>query len=135
MSEQTLGYIPSAHPDEALSIGPRAETFVAGLEGQVLDEQVLNGRDLPRSGVTLAEIEDARALARTAKEQLARDLADIEHATAALRLAEPALQSWSQPAMPSAPVARPVWLVIGVLWLSTAIVTVGAAVAIAALAG
>jgi hypothetical protein len=127
MSEQTLGYIPSAQSThEAMTIAPLA----AGLEGQAI-----GGRDLASSDVIQAEIEDARALVRAAQEQLARDLADIERATAALRLAEPALQSWSRPATPSIPKTRPVWLIIGVLWFSTAIVTVGAAVAIAALAG
>jgi hypothetical protein len=131
MSEQTLSYIPSApSSDAAISNGGRVEPLAAGLEGQVI-----GGRDFALSGVTREEIENARALVRAADEQLARDLADIERATAALRLGEPALQSWSQSATPAVPKTHPVWLVIGVLWLSTAIVTVGAAVAIAALAG
>ena len=73
-------------------------------------------------------------------DQLARDLADIERAAEALRRAQPALQAWSgsrtgdrlAPAMRK---PRPVWLLIGLLWLSTALVTVGAVAAIARLAG
>lgn len=73
-------------------------------------------------------------------DQLARDLADIERAAATLRRAQPALQAWSDsktedrlaPAMRK---PRPVWLLIGLLWLSTALVTVGAVAAIARLAG
>jgi hypothetical protein len=85
-----------------------------------------------------ADADDAeigRALARMAREQLAREIADIEQAAAILRLAAPALQSWSTPAMPALAKPRPLWLLIGVLWLSTALVTAGTVVAIATLAG
>jgi hypothetical protein len=68
-------------------------------------------------------------------DQLARDIAAIERATAALRKAEPALESWSDPPPQAGHKPRPIWLLVGVLWISTAIVTVGAAVAIAALVG
>ena len=56
------------------------------------------------------------------------------------RKGEPALESWNRswsgdaPAM-TARKPRPVWLLIGLLWLSTALVTVGAVAAIARLAG
>ena len=79
--------------------------------------------------------EDSRALTRFEQDQLARELADIERASAALRLGEPALQSWTRPAVPAGKKARPLWLLIGLLWLSTAIVTAGALAAIATLAG
>jgi hypothetical protein len=77
-------------------------------------------------------------------DQLARDHAEIERASAALRKAEPALETWADsPAgnsgdeAPAAalPKPRPVWLFIGLLWLSTALVTAGAVAAIARLAG
>jgi hypothetical protein len=73
-------------------------------------------------------------------DQLERDLADIERAAAALRRAQPALEAWSRPRTDERnPVAirkpRPVWLLIGLLWISTALVTVGAVAAIARLAG
>ncbi len=72
--------------------------------------------------------------------QMARDLADIERAAAALRRAQPALEAWSSPRTDDrTPVAmrkpRPVWLLVGLLWFSTALVTVGAVAAIARLAG
>jgi hypothetical protein len=79
--------------------------------------------------------EDKNALRRFEQERLERDIADIERATAALRIAEPALVSWSKPATPVLPKMRPLWLLIGVLWLSTALVTAGAVVAIASFAG
>jgi hypothetical protein len=79
-----------------------------------------------------------------AGDQVARDIAEIERATAALRRGEPSLEMWSEAA--SAARAdeaatlvirrtRPVWLLIGLLWLSTALVTVGAVAAIARLVG
>ena len=89
---------------------------------------------LPRDD--LSEIvEDAGATTQTVRDQLARDVADIEIATAALRRAEPALESWTKAPASTGGKPRPVWLLIGVLWLSTALVTAGAVVAIASLAG
>jgi hypothetical protein len=89
----------------------------------------------PRRRATDKIAEDTRSLTRFEQDQLAREFADIERATAALRLGEPRLQSWTEPAAPAAPRPRPLWLLIGILWLSTAIVTVGAVAAITALAG
>jgi hypothetical protein len=79
-----------------------------------------------------------------ASDQVARDIADIERATAALRRAEPSLEMWSEAGSEARPddtatlairKTRPVWLLIGLLWLSTALVTVGAVAAIARLVG
>lgn len=79
-----------------------------------------------------------------ANDQFARDIAEIERATAALRRAEPSLEMWSEAgsdartdeaATLAIRKARPVWLLIGLLWLSTALVTVGAVAAIARLVG
>jgi hypothetical protein len=69
------------------------------------------------------------------EEQFASDVAAIEHATAALRKADPALESGTAPATETPPKSRPVWLIVGVLWLSTALVTAGAVVAISRLVG
>ncbi len=93
-------------------------------------------RSEPRPRDDLSEIgEDAGATAQTVRDQLAREVADIEAATAALRQAEPALESWTKAPANTGGKPRPVWLLIGVLWLSTALVTAGAVVAIATLAG
>ena len=60
---------------------------------------------LPRSELRprddLSEIaseiaEDTGAMTQNVREQLAREVADIEAATAALRRAEPALESWTR---------------------------------------
>jgi len=79
--------------------------------------------------------DDAGAMAQTVRDQLAREVAEIEAATAALRRAEPALESWTRAPANTGGKPRPVWLLIGALWLSTALVTAGAVVAIATLAG
>ena len=78
---------------------------------------------------------DTGALAQTVRNQLAREVADIETATAALRRAEPALESWTKDSTEAVRKPRPVWLLISMLWLSTVLITVGAVVAIATLAG
>ncbi len=79
---------------------------------------------------------DAKPLPPGEREQLARDIADIENAAAALSKGQPALKSWTQPPpSPVLPKARPLWLLIGVLWLSTALVTAGAVVAIHSFVG
>ncbi len=79
---------------------------------------------------------DAASVARLERDQLARDIDAIERATQALRRGEPALETWSgDPPVIAMGKPRPVWLLIGLLWLSTAIVTVGAVAAIAKLVG
>ena len=72
---------------------------------------------------------------RRSTTRLARDIADIERAAAALQRAEPALESWTRSKETGGGKPRPLWLLIGLLWLSTALVTAGAVVAIATLAG
>jgi hypothetical protein len=76
---------------------------------------------------------DPAELERFAQEQLARDIADIERASIALRRAAPALQNWSKPTTPSNPRQLSVWYLVGALWLLTAVVTAGAVIAIASL--
>jgi hypothetical protein len=75
------------------------------------------------------------ALTTADREQLEREVAAIERASAALRRAEPQLESWTDFPATAVQKPRPVWLLIGVLWLSTALVTVGAVFAISALVG
>ena len=114
MSEQDLGARPSNRRDEAILIEPR---------------------DLQSARQALAHDGAGGTLAQFERDQLARDIADIENATAALQRAEPALESWSKPQTPAAAKTRPLWMLIGLLRLSTAILTVGAAYAIVTLAG
>jgi hypothetical protein len=90
----------------------------------------------PVQGGNANPVEDSALTDPVVREQLARDLADIEAATAALRKAEPGLESWTKTEEPAvAPKPRPVWLLVGALWLSTALVIAIAVVTIANLAG
>ncbi len=91
--------------------------------------------EAPQSGVAPAVVDADGSLAPYERDQLARDLAEIERATAALRKAEPALESWARPLAETMGKPHPVWLLVGVLWLSTALATFGAVVAISALVG
>jgi hypothetical protein len=91
--------------------------------------------DTARRDVTPTSVDDFGLLAAADRDQLERDIAAIERATAALRSAEPALQSWTNSPATTLHKPRPVWLLIGVLWLSTALATLGAVFAISALVG
>jgi hypothetical protein len=108
MLKQNVGSLPATDA-ESVSLEPRLDDAGLAAEANTPDPSV--------------------------HDQLARDIADIETATAALLKAEPELESWSEADVPAAYKPRPVWLIIGVLWLSTVLVTAGAVVAIATLAG
>jgi hypothetical protein len=82
-----------------------------------------------------ADPDDSGLLAAADREHLEREIAAIERASAALRRAEPELESWVDSPLALQPKARPVWLLIGALWLSTALVTIGAVFAISVLVG
>jgi hypothetical protein len=79
--------------------------------------------------------DDSGLLAVADREHFEREVAAIEQASAALRQAEPELESWVQPPSPTLQKPRPVWVLVGALWLSTALVTIGAAYAIRVLVG
>ncbi len=120
MPKHYLGYPPSGGSDRAAALS----------EVQAFD-RALRGKSYGAAGETAV-------LRHT--DQVARDIAEIERAITALRKAEPALENWSAASgddpstvLPRKP--RQVWLTIGVLWLSTALVTAGAVAAIARLAG
>jgi hypothetical protein len=115
MSEDSLGFVPSGDSgDSAILIDLR------GLEA---------------ARRSIAQEAAKKSLTQTEREQLAREIAEIENAAAMLRKAQPALKSWSKPQSPIMPEAQPLWLLIGMLWLSTALVTAGAVAAIASFAG
>jgi hypothetical protein len=101
------------------------------------DAIVIEAQHEPRRRAIDRVAADTVALTRFEQEQLAREYAEIERASAALRRGQPALRSWSKPG--PAPTAgkkpRSLWLLICLLWLSTAVITAGAVAAIATLAG
>ncbi len=103
--------------------------FDGAKSGAVVD-QILNanrGREV--------KADDSGLLAAKDDDQLAREIAAIERASDALRRADPELQSWSDLPTATMQKPRPVWLLIGVLWLSTALVTIGAVFVISVLVG
>jgi hypothetical protein len=112
-------------------LGVFAATGTAG-DAALADGEPVTRARAPRIDLG---VDQASSLASAESDQLASDIAAIERAAAALRKAEPALESWSNPPAQASRKPRPVWLLIGVLWVSTALVTVGAAVAIAVLVG
>jgi hypothetical protein len=92
-------------------------------------------RPADRREIAAAAADDSGLLAAADRDHLEREIAAIERASAALRRAEPGLESWTDMPAPTLHKPRPIWLLIGVLWLSTAIVTIGAVFAISALVG
>jgi hypothetical protein len=116
MSEQHLGFLP-----------PNGATARAVLEDI--------GTDDAARVVTQPVIDASNAVPAADRAQLERDIAAIERASAALRRADPAMESWTDDTPVAMPKPRPVWLLIGVLWLSTALITIGAVFAISALVG
>jgi hypothetical protein len=88
-----------------------------------------------RREIAASQIDDSGLLAAADREHLEREIAAIERAAAALRRADPELETWSDVPPPTMHKPRPIWLLIGVLWLSTALVTIGAVFAISALVG
>jgi hypothetical protein len=110
---------------------PRLLSLASTDGNTVLDEF----RAFPASQRSVAQESDSASPANAVSDQLSRDIADIERAAAALRRAEPALESWSSVPVYTSPKPRPVWLLVAVLWFSTALVTLGAVAAITALVG
>jgi hypothetical protein len=114
-----------------LHLGPLSSDSAA--RDAVLED--VRGLDQAQRSVASDAVDDSSPLPGAVRDQLARDIAEIESATAALRRAEPALESWTNTPAKTVGKPRPLWLLIGVLWISTALVTVGAVVAIHALVG
>jgi hypothetical protein len=68
------------------------------------------------------------------QEQIQREIDAIARAIETLRKAEPALEQWTD-APPTALPPRQVWVLIGAVWLSTAVITLGAAIVASSLTG
>lgn len=102
------------HP---LSTGPAEapNAFFDGAQPVDASANVLT-RDLGENSGWIAVMDD---------DQFSRDIAAIEQASVALRRAEPALRSWAEPP-PIVTAPQPLWLIIGTLWVSTALVVLSA---------
>ena len=88
-----------------------------------------------RHDAAQAIADDSGLLAAADRDHLEREIAAIERASAALRRAEPGLESWTDMPAPAMHKPRPILLLVGELWLTTALVTIGAVFAISALVG
>jgi hypothetical protein len=68
-------------------------------------------------------------------EQAQQDFSEIESASAALRDAQPDLEAWSIPKVDVVQTHKPrsVWLVVGIVWISTILLMAMATLAIASL--
>jgi hypothetical protein len=79
--------------------------------------------------------DDGDELVRSATERFEQHMAEINRASAMLRHALPDLEAWPNPSSVVAPVvkARPVWLMISVVWISTLALTAAATLAIVVL--
>jgi hypothetical protein len=112
-------------------LGSMLSTALAGPAGSI----DLRGLEAARRSLSDKHAEDVDAIAQAERDQLARDIADIERAAAVLRRIEPGLETWTMTPPARVHKPRPLWLIIGALWLSTALATAGAVVVIAVLTG
>jgi hypothetical protein len=111
-----------------------ASFFASSSAADIFVVANMHGLDARRQPAA-ANADDSGLLAAADRDHLERELAAIERAAAALRRAEPELESWIDMPAPTMEKPRPIWLLIGALWLSTALATVGAAFAISVLVG
>jgi hypothetical protein len=117
-------------PDQPLVFLSPDAAVPAAADTAARDTAVLDRRARPAT-----DPDDSGLLAAADRDHLEREIAAIERASVALRRAEPELESWVDPPPATLRKPRPVWLLIGALWLSTALVTIGAAFAISVLVG
>jgi hypothetical protein len=120
MPNHDLGYQPSGGEDGDVALS-EIDAFDTALRG---------GRHGAARDIGAPEPAD----------QVARDIAEIERAAATLRRAQPALEAWTTGSNNELPAVtprnpHPVWLLIGLLWMSTALVAAGAFAVVARLAG
>src|SRR5262245_40189598 len=108
---------------------------LASARGEVLSD-VAPERTAEAIRPPVAVLASAQPISETAtidREEFARAVAEIEQASAALRQAEPALETGAKPRAQEASSRRPrsVWLFVATVWLATALVIAGAVTAIA----
>jgi hypothetical protein len=115
--------VPDPHPRSLSTDYAEASRLSGGAQTPGSEPSSAVRADETNSGWIAAEDGD----------QFARDIAAIERASDTLRRAEPALQSWAGP--PATHHSQhPLWLIIGTLWVSTALVALSAVFALYVLA-
>jgi hypothetical protein len=115
--------MPDPHPRSLSKDHAEVPSVLGG--ARALDLEQNNAVRAPETNLGWIAAEDG--------DQFARDIAAIEKAADTLCRAEPALQSWAgPPASQNSP--HPLWLIIGTLWVSTALVAMSAVFALYVLA-
>jgi hypothetical protein len=115
--------MPDPHPRSLSKDHAEVPSVLGG--ARALDLEQNNAVRAPETNLGWIAAEDG--------DQFARDIAAIERAADTLCRAEPALQSWAgPPASQNSP--HPLWLIIGTLWVSTALVAMSAVFALCVLA-
>jgi hypothetical protein len=111
--------MPDPHPRSLSKDHAEVPSVLGG--ARALDLEQNNAVRAPETNLGWIAAEDG--------DQFARDIAAIERAADTLCRAEPALQSWAgPPASQNSP--HPLWLIIGTLWVSTALVAMSAVFAL-----
>jgi hypothetical protein len=116
--------------------GSLAATRVASPEAKADAHQTAEGAHLaPPSSLDGKAVNETNDDILFVSAQVRRGFSEIERASAALRRAQPDLEAWSHQTAELAPARkpRPVWLVIGAVWISTVSLIAMATLAIAAL--
>ncbi len=131
MTNKQIGSPPLATPDwdQALRLVHR---LASARRDIIADGAVTRPREWNEMSGRSAGIVD-QADGAIDREEFARAVAEIEQASAALRQAEPGLETWVKQPTEKTPSRKPqfVWALIVTLWLSTALVIAGAVTAIA----
>jgi hypothetical protein len=131
MTNKQIGSPPPVTPDwdQALRLVHRLASARRDIiaDGAVAEPAEWDSRSGGGAGIA------AEADGPVDREEFARAVAEIEQASAALRQAEPGLETWVKQPTEKAPSRKPqfVWALIVTLWLSTALVIAGAVTAIA----
>jgi hypothetical protein len=124
---------------EAWNLVRRLDAARQGVSDQAAGDEVVETSDRvpPAPTVNLAAARSQAKDAAIDPDELARAIADIEQASAALRQAEPTLGTWpDRPAPMIQPLSpRSAWMLIGTVWISTVLVMGSVIFAIASFVG
>jgi hypothetical protein len=127
MSSNSVGPVSPKSPawDEAWTSVRR---LAAARQGVTEGAAVHNGQSTSVPDRTEDDI-------RFISEQVQRDFAEIETASATLRHAQPDLEPWSPPTAEATRTNKPrsIWVVVGAVWVSTVLLMAMATLAIASL--
>jgi hypothetical protein len=131
MTNRQIGSSPPTTPDwdQALQLVHRLASARRDIIADGAAAKPTEWNDMSGGSAGIADQADGAV----DREEFARAVAEIEQASAALRQAEPGLETWVKQRTEKTPSRKPqfVWALIVTLWLSTALVIAGAVTAIA----